>query len=150
MILWMGRDVGVLEAVLGVELPVVQAPMAGAQGSALAIAVSEAGGLGSVPCAMLDAGGVRAEVAAVRAGTDRPFNLNFFCHTPPAPDAEREAAWRARLTPYYEEFGLDLARPGGPGRLPFDRVDGSGCSRSCVRRLSASISGCLRLSCSRA
>ena len=117
----MGRDVGVLAAVLGVELPVVQAPMAGAQGSALAVAVSEAGGLGSVPCAMLDADGVRAEVAAVRAGTDRPFNLNFFCHAPPVPDAEREAAWRARLTPYYEEFGLDPAAvSAGPGRLPFD------------------------------
>jgi nitronate monooxygenase len=117
----MGRDAAVLEAVLGVELPVVQAPMAGAQGSALAVAVSEAGGLGSVPCAMLDADGVRAEVAAVRAETDRPFNLNFFCHAPPAPDAEREAAWRARLTPYYREFGLDPAAvSGGPGRLPFD------------------------------
>ena len=117
----MGRDVEVLVAILGVELPVVQAPMAGAQGSALAVAVSAAGGLGSVPCAMLDADGVRAEVAAVRAGTDRPFNLNFFCHSPPAPDARREAAWRARLTPYYREFGIDPATAsGGPGRLPFD------------------------------
>ena len=117
----MGRDSEVLEAVLGVELPVVQAPMAGAQGNALAVAVSGAGGLGSVPCAMLDADGVRAEAAAVRAGTDRPFNLNFFCHSPPAPDARREAAWRARLTPYYREFGIDPATVlGGPGRLPFD------------------------------
>lgn len=112
---------GVLEAALGIELPVVQAPMAGAQGSALAVAVSEAGGLGSIPCAMLDADGVRTEVAAVREGTERPFNLNFFCHMPPAPDAEREAAWRARLEPYYQEFGVDPAGVvGGPGRLPFD------------------------------
>ena len=95
--------------------------MAGVQGSALAIAVSGAGGLGSVPCAMLDADGVRAEVAALRAGTNRPFNLNFFCHTPPAPDAGREAAWRARLKPYYKEFGIDSAAVvGGPGRFPFD------------------------------
>lgn len=95
--------------------------MAGVQGSALAVAVCGAGGLGSVPCAMLDADGVRSEVAAVRAGTDRPFNLNFFCHTPPAPDAGREAAWRAWLKPYYEEFGIDPAAvAGGPGRFPFD------------------------------
>ena len=117
----MGRSFEVLEAVLGIELPVVQAPMAGAQGSALAIAVCGAGALGSVPCAMLDADSVRAEVAAVRKATHRPFNLNFFCHTPPTPDAGREAAWRARLEPYYREFGIDPAAvSAGPGRLPFD------------------------------
>ena len=117
----MVRDSGVFETVLGLELPLVQAPMAGVQGSELAVAVSRAGGLGSVPCAMLDPEGVRAEVAALRVGTNRPFNLNFFCYTPPAPDAAREAAWLAVLETYYKEFGIDPGVVvGGPGRFPFD------------------------------
>ncbi len=110
-----------LETLLGIELPVVQAPMAGVQGSALAIAVSDAGGLGSLPCAMLGVEAMRAELAAIRAATDRPFNVNFFCHVPPAPDAAREARWREALAPYYREFGIDPAGvPAGAGRRPFD------------------------------
>lgn len=109
-----------LATLLGCELPLIQAPMAGSQGSALAIAVCEAGGLGSLPCAMLTADAIRSEVAAIRAATARPFNLNFFCHSPPAPDAAREAAWRARLAPYYTEFGIDPAGvAAGPSRTPF-------------------------------
>ncbi len=109
-----------LQAFLGVELPVIQAPMAGVQGSALAAAVSNAGGLGSLPCAMLDPAALRRELAALRAQTARPFNVNFFCHTPPTPDPGREAAWRAALAPYYREFGIDPgAIPAGPGRVPF-------------------------------
>ena len=97
--------------------------MAGVQGSALAVAVCEAGGLGALPCAMLAPEAIRTEVAAIRAGTDRPFNLNFFCHQPPTPDEAREAAWRATLAPYYREFGLDPAAiPAGPGRAPFSAV----------------------------
>ena len=108
-----------LHRALGLELPLIQAPMAGVQGSALAIAVSAAGGLGSLPCAMLDAAAIRREIAAIRAATSAPFNLNFFCHAVPAPDAAREAAWRAALAPYYREFGLDLgAVPAGAGRIP--------------------------------
>ena len=104
----------------GIELPIIQAPMAGAQGSALAIAVSKAGGLGSLPCALLSLEGMRQEIAAIRAGTDRPFNVNFFCHTPPAADAAREAAWRALLAPYYDELGIASATVGGgPARAPF-------------------------------
>jgi nitronate monooxygenase len=106
---------------LGIELPIVQAPMAGVQGSALAAAVSEAGGLGSLPCAMLSTEQIRAEIAAIRARTARPFNVNFFCHAPPEPSAEREAAWRAALAPYHAAFGIDAgAIPAGPGRRPFD------------------------------
>ena len=94
--------------------------MAGVQGSALAIAVSNAGGLGSLPCAMLGAEAMRDELAAIRAGTTKPFNVNFFCHTQPAPDAEREAAWRAALTRYYAEYEIDAtAIVPGPGRFPF-------------------------------
>ena len=107
---------------LGTDLPIVQAPMAGVQGSALAIAVCAAGGLGSLPCAMLGGAALRDEIAALAAGAQgRPFNVNFFCHAPPAPDAAREAAWRAALAPYYREFGIDAdAIAPRPGRAPFD------------------------------
>ena len=109
-----------LQKLLGVELPIIQAPMAGVQGSALAIAVCNAGGLGSLPCAMLGADAMRKELATIRAQTTRPFNVNFFCHTPPEPDAGREAAWRAALAPYFAQFGIDGdAIPSGPGRFPF-------------------------------
>jgi nitronate monooxygenase len=110
-----------LHAFLGTDLPVIQAPMAGVQASALAIAVCEAGGLGSLPCAMLSPEQMRAELAAIRARTDRPFNVNFFCHAPPRVDPAREAAWRQMLSPYYAAFGIDPATVGaGPGRAPFD------------------------------
>jgi nitronate monooxygenase len=110
-----------LQTLFGIELPIVQAPMAGVQGSALAVAVCQAGGLGSLPCAMLGPDAIRQELAAIRARTDRPFNVNFFCHAPPQPDAAREARWRAALAPYYAEHGIDPASiPTGPGRRPFD------------------------------
>lgn len=110
-----------LQRALGLKFPVVQAPMAGVQDHALAVAVTDAGGLGSVPCAMLDAVALQRELAALGSRSDRPFNLNFFCHVPPKPDAAREAAWRAALAPYYRELGLDIeAIPAGPGRLPLD------------------------------
>jgi nitronate monooxygenase len=109
-----------LQQLLGIELPVIQAPMAGVQGSALAVAVSNAGGLGSFPCAMLSLDAMRSELAMLKAQTNKPFNVNFFCHTQPAPDPEREARWRATLSPYYEEFGIDPETiPAGPGRASF-------------------------------
>ncbi len=109
-----------LQTLLGTELPLIQAPMAGVQGSALAVAVSNAGGLGSLPGAMLTPDALRQELAAIRTGTTRPFNVNFFCHTPPAPDAAREAAWRSALVPYYAECGIDPAGIApAPTRLPF-------------------------------
>lgn len=109
-----------LQRLLGIELPIIQAPMAGVQGNALAVAVSNAGGLGSLPCAMLSLDAMRNELAAITAKTRKPFNVNFFCHAPPTPSAEREAAWRAALAPYYQEHGIDVAAiPAGPGRVPF-------------------------------
>lgn len=109
-----------LKQLLGIELPIIQAPMAGVQSSALAVAVSNAGGLGSLPCAMLGLEAMRGELTAIKAGTGKPFNVNFFCHVPPAPNAEREAVWRAALSPYYREFGIDADTiPAGPGRTPF-------------------------------
>ena len=110
-----------LQAILGIDLPVIQAPMAGVQLSALAIAVSNAGGLGSLPCAMLNAESLRKELEMLRAKTSKPYNVNFFCHVPPQPSEEREAIWRKRLAPFYREFGIDAAKiPSGPGRAPFD------------------------------
>jgi nitronate monooxygenase len=109
-----------LQQLLGIELPIIQAPMAGVQGSAMAIAVSNAGGLGSLPCAMLSLEAIRSELTLISAQTRKPFNVNFFCHAPPAPDAKREAAWRALLAPFYKEHGLDADKiPVGPGRAPF-------------------------------
>jgi nitronate monooxygenase len=107
---------------LGIDVPILQAPMAGVQGSALAIAVCNGGGLGALPCAMLSLETLEKELNAIRAGVgdSRPFNVNFFCHTPPAPNAEREAAWRAALARYYEELGVDASSiPSGAGRAPF-------------------------------
>ena len=98
-----------LLALLGTRLPLVQAPMAGVQGAALAAAVCEAGALGSVPGATHTPDTLRAELTALRAATDRPWNVNFFCHTPPVPDAAREARWREALAPFYAEAGLDVA-----------------------------------------
>ena len=104
---------------LGTRHPLIQPPMAGVQGSALALAVSGAGGLGSLPCAMLGADALRAELGALKA-SGLPYNVNYFSHTPPVPDAAREAAWRAALKPYYDELELDIAAiPAGPGRAPF-------------------------------
>ncbi len=102
----------------GIEHPIVQAPMAGAQGSALAIAVSEAGGLGSLPCALLSTEQARNELQIIRQRTGKPFNLNFFCHEPPSADAAREAKWVDRLAAYRNELGVDKPTVPG-GRAPF-------------------------------
>ncbi len=110
-----------LQQLLGLELPVIQAPMAGVQDHALAAAVSNAGGLGSLPCALLGPEALRAELGRLRALTQRPWNVNFFCHRPPQADATREALWRQSLAHYYREFDVDPASiSSGPGRLPFD------------------------------
>jgi nitronate monooxygenase len=110
-----------LQQMLGLNLPIIQAPMAGAQGSALTVAVCEAGALGSLPAAMLSPAALREELTAIESRTKRPYNVNFFCHTPPVPDEARETGWRQALAPYYAEHAID---PGGlssgPGRLPFN------------------------------
>ncbi len=104
----------------GIDLPIIQAPMAGVQGSALAIAVSNAGGLGSLPCAMLSLDAMRTELGAIKAATNRPYNVNFFCHKPLPFDEEKEHQWRQLLAPYYEELGLRFEDiPHGLTRNPF-------------------------------
>lgn len=102
---------------VGIELPIIQAPMAGAGGIALAISAGRGGALGSLPCAMMTPEEVGREAAAVRAAVSGPINLNFFCHAlASAPD---DGAWRARLAPFYDEFqAVDAPPP--PLRRPFD------------------------------
>lgn len=109
-----------LNELLNIEFPIIQAPMAGVQGSALAIAVSNAGGLGSLPCGMLGPEAIRSELEKITAATDRPYNVNFFCHTPPENDPVAEQRWRATLLPFYQELGLDPHNvPAGAARVPF-------------------------------
>ena len=106
---------------IGVTLPIVQAPMAGADSVELCAAVSETGGLGSLACALMPPDGVRQAVERIRSKTNNPFNLNFFCHEIEVDDAAREQAWRALLQPYYDEAGFDLtASAPFTLRLPFD------------------------------
>ena len=105
---------------LGLSAPLIQAPMAGVQDHRLAAAVCQAGALGSVPAAMLGVDALRTELTALQAATYRPWNVNFFCHNPPTPDAARQQVWHQALAPYYRELGLDAnAIPQGPGRVPF-------------------------------
>jgi nitronate monooxygenase len=106
---------------IGLDSPIVQAPMAGAMDFELAAAVSEAGGLGSLPCAVLSAEQIREQVERLRAVTAKPFNLNFFCHATPILNNAREAAWRERLAPYYRELAVDPAAPvPSSHRVPFN------------------------------
>ena len=105
---------------LGIEHPLLLAPMAGPGTPELAIAVGRAGGLAALPCAQLGVPQVREAVATIRQAGAWPLNLNFFCHTPPPPDPVRALSWRARLAPYYLEFGLDPeAAPPAASRRPF-------------------------------
>lgn len=106
---------------LGIELPILQAPMAGASGAAMAIAVGNAGGLGALPCAMLTEAQVRAEIATFRSACQGPLNLNFFCHQPPQPAPDHDARWKQALKPYYDEVGADFEAPTPvSNRAPFD------------------------------
>jgi nitronate monooxygenase len=109
-----------IDDLFGIELPVIQAPMAGWQGSELASAVSGAGGLGSLPCALFSVDAMKAELTAIRSATPKPYNVNFFCHTPPIADQKRDQAWRELLSPYFAQYGIDpQARIAGASRTPF-------------------------------
>ncbi|MDX1297008.1 MAG: nitronate monooxygenase [Pseudomonas sp.] len=109
-----------LQSLLGCTLPLIQAPMAGSHNHTLTAAVCNAGGLGSLACALFDASALRRELEALTGKTTQPFNLNFFCHTPPPADTARDAAWREALAPYYTELGIDPTNiASGPGRQPF-------------------------------
>jgi nitronate monooxygenase len=112
-----------IAAVFGTDLPVIQAPMSGSQDSKLVIAVSNAGGLGSLGAAMLMPDALRRELSAIAAGTTRPYNVNFFAHQEPVFDAAREHTWRQALAPYYKELGVDPSTIAAPARRP--RFDAS-------------------------
>lgn len=108
---------------IGIDTPIIQAPMAGASGSEMAIAVSDAGALGSLPCAMLDPERASTEIASIRQQTSKPLNINFFCHEPVEPDPEKETVWRERLAAYYDELGVERpASNPAAGRSPFSEA----------------------------
>ncbi|URM26149.1 nitronate monooxygenase [Pseudomonas frederiksbergensis] len=107
----------------GIELPIIQAPLAGATTSAMVIAASNAGGLGSMPAAMLSVEQLREELKTIRQHTQHPFNVNFFCHQPPPPDEQRARDWKNLLEPYYRELGVDFDAPTPvSNRAPFDNA----------------------------
>ena len=109
-----------LFAELGLRYPIIQAPMAGVQDSALALAVTRAGALGSLPAAMLSLATLREELTRLAASGEGPFNINFFCHRQEAPDPAAQARWLQRLAPYYDEYGVrDTAGTAAPSRAPF-------------------------------
>jgi len=104
-----------------IEVPIIQAPMAGLALSDVVVAVSEAGGLGSLACALLNVDQARSELEIIRRQTSRPINVNFFCHKPPRADPAREVMWRRRLDAYFVELGLDSNAPfPSSDRAPFD------------------------------
>mgnify|MGYP001820024187 FL=1 len=110
-----------INELVGTTLPIIQAPMAGVQDASLAAAVCNAGGLGSLPCAMLTVEQLEEEVSKLAALTDRPFNLNFFCHRPVAATEAQQRAWLDSLAGYFEELGIDPPAPlWGHSRQPFD------------------------------
>jgi nitronate monooxygenase len=103
------------------EFPIVLAPMAGVMDAELVIAAAQGGALGSLPCAMLSAEKAREQVNIIRQRVSAPVNMNFFCHQPADADPTREARWKQRLAPYYQELGLDPAAPfNAANRAPFD------------------------------
>jgi nitronate monooxygenase len=103
------------------EFPIVQAPMAGVMDADLVISAAQGGALGSLPCAMLSAEKAREQLNIIRQRVSAPINLNFFCHDALDADPKREASWKQRLAPYYQELGLDPAAPiNAANRAPFD------------------------------
>lgn len=108
---------------LGIELPIIQAPMAGATSPAMVIAAGEAGALGSMPAAALSIEQLREALTTIRQSSTRPLNVNFFCHQTPTPDAERDRQWKNLLEPYYRELGADFDAPTPTSsRAPFNNA----------------------------
>jgi nitronate monooxygenase len=91
---------------LGSQLPIIQAPMAGVQDSALALAVCSAGGLGSLACAMLGEEQLHEQLTILSTQTDQPYNANFFCHQSPEHNAQSQERWCEQLQPYFSELGV--------------------------------------------
>jgi nitronate monooxygenase len=96
-----------LLSLIGVDLPIIQAPMAGVATPALAAAVSNAGALGSIGIGTSTVDQVRTAIREIRAATDRPFHVNLFCDPPARVDPERDADWLAFLEPLFASFGAE-------------------------------------------
>ncbi len=108
---------------LGIDLPIIQAPMAGATTQAMVIAAGQAGALGSLPAAMLSVEQLRQELTSLGQQHAKPLNLNFFCHQNAPADPQRAAQWKQLLAPYYRELGLDPDAPTPvSNRAPFDNA----------------------------
>ena len=102
----------------GASVPIVQAPMAGSSGVALAVAAMKGGAVGSLPCASITPDQLRQQIAEVRAAASGPLNVNFFCHViGPVPD---ETAWHQALAPFYAEEEVGPPETAPPLRAPFD------------------------------
>lgn len=108
-----------------INLPLIQAPMAGSSGLDMAVAVSEAGGLGSLPCALFDAPGLKTALQSLSERTSRPVNLNFFTHRPAKPDQQADRKWLRQLSGYYKELGV--AQPDQLSAGPVHYFDGNHC-----------------------
>lgn len=108
-----------MASTLNITIPIIQAPMAGVQDWRLAAAVASAGALGSLPCGMLSADQVVAEVAAFRQATSAPLNLNFFCHTMAPLSKAAALRWQQMLAGYYDELSLQPSEAGAL-RMPYD------------------------------
>lgn len=95
-----------LTDLLGIEHPILQAPMAGPATPTLAAAVSNSGGLGALGCAEMTLDELAAAAGTLRAATNQPFNLNFFVGNAPVTDPATLARTRDRLQPFYAALGL--------------------------------------------
>lgn len=109
-----------LQTLFGIEHPIIQAPMAGAATPAMAAAVANAGGLGSLGCALMDAAQLRAAAGEAAAATSQPVNFNFFVHQEPDLALHDPGAMKAALEPYYAELGLGEPAPPAPGAAAFN------------------------------
>ena len=107
------------------RFPLIQAPMAGAQDEVLAIAVAQAGGIGSIACATLTPKAVRTAARQFKKATSGPLSLNFFCHDTPEHGSDREARWQQELDRYYVDLSLtpSTAGNGHPQALNAEMVD---------------------------
>ena len=106
--------------ILGIEKPIIQAPMAGAQNWELAVAVSESGGLGSIPCGMLTKDQILSEINNFKEHSDKPYNLNFFCHVMPAINHQALKSWEERLKKHYDSLSVNPPEKISGLRVPFD------------------------------
>jgi nitronate monooxygenase len=117
------RDTRLLD-LFGIELPIIAAPMANFAGVDLAVAVAEAGGLGSLPCAALSPDQIRSGGAEFRSRSNKPLNFNFFCHAVSPPDLPKDRAWLKRIAPYFAELGIEPPTlPLPAGHPPFGEAD---------------------------